>query len=94
MPAIGRRSKMHILFDILAAIEIKGGVAKPTHILYKANLSHPRLKEYLAILLERGFIEERDDHGKLRYALTDKGKQFVREFEKIEELSQAFGLEF
>ena len=49
---------MHILLDMLNTIERKGGQAKPTHILYGANLSHKRLKEYLDFLLARGFIEE------------------------------------
>ncbi len=85
---------MHILLDVLMTIERKGGQAKPTHILYGANLSHKRLKEYLEFLLERDFIEETEVKGRLYYRITDKGVSFVREFEKIEELSSAFGIPF
>ena len=56
----GRRSKLQILVDILRLIQRKGGYAKPTHILYGANLSHVRLTKYLNWLLMKGFIEEVD----------------------------------
>ena len=89
-----RRSKMHILLDMLVTVEKKGGLAKPTHILYGANLSHKRLKEYLDFLMEKGFIEEADMKGRTYYRITEKGSSFIREFEKIEELSFAFGIPF
>ena len=89
-----RRSKMHILMDMLVTIEKKGGMAKPTHILYGANLSHKRLKEYLDFLLERAFIEEADVKGRTYYRITSEGARFVREFERIEEISTAFGIPF
>ena len=73
-----RRSKMHILLDMLMTIERKGGQAKPTHILYGANLSHKRLKEYLDFLLAREFIEETEVKGRLYYRITEKGSAFIR----------------
>jgi len=85
---------MHIFLDMLITIEKKGGSAKPTHILYGANLSHKRLKEYLEFLLTKGFIEEADVKGRLYYRITDRGSSFVREFERMEELSSAFGIPF
>ena len=38
-----RRTKMDIIFDMLTAIQDKGGHILPTHLLYKSNLSHGRL---------------------------------------------------
>ncbi len=87
-----RRSKMRIFLDMLDAISRRGGKAKPTHILYGANLSHDRLKIYLAFLLEKGFIDEVQEKGRTYYVITDKGKRFMAEFEKMEELSNAFGI--
>ena len=87
-----RRSKMKIFLDMLDAISRRGGKAKPTHILYGANLSHDRLKTYLKFLLEKGFIEEIDEKGRTYYIITDKGKKFINEFERLEELSSAFGI--
>ena len=89
-----RRSKARILFDILASVERKGGRIKPTHILYGANLAHNRMKGYLEFLLERGLITEVVDGGRVYYELTDKGKQFLREYERIEQFTEAFGVEF
>lgn len=88
-----RRSKMRIFLDMLDAISRRGGKAKPTHILYGANLSHDRLKTYLQFLIDKGFIEEIHEKGRVYYIITAKGKQFINEFERMEELSKAFGLQ-
>ena len=90
---IERRSKTRIYVDMLMAIIRKGGTTKPTHIMYGANLSHDRLKNYLHFLLERGFIEEVSVEGRAYYRVTDKGRQFIIEFNKMKELSTAFGIE-
>ncbi len=83
---------MRIFLDMLDAISRRGGKAKPTHILYGANLSHDRLKAYLGFLIEKGFIEEVQERGRTYYIITGKGKKFMVEFEKMEELSDAFGI--
>jgi predicted transcriptional regulator len=88
-----RRSKMRIYLDMLNTIIRKGGTTKPTHIMYGANLSHDRLKTYLNFLLEKGFIEEVNVSGRIYYQVTEKGKQFIIEFRKVNELSEAFGIE-
>ncbi len=88
----GRRSEINILHDILQLIEKKGGVAKPTHILYGANLSYKRMVGYLEFLEGKDFIEKIEKSGKTAYKITDKGKRFLLEFRKIEELSTAFGI--
>ncbi len=90
---IERRTKTRIYVDMLTAIIRKGGTTKPTHIMYGANLSHDRLKSYLRFLLEKGFIEEVDVGGRAYYRVTPKGMQFLNEFRKVKELSEAFGIE-
>ncbi len=87
-----RRSKTLILVDILRLMQRKNGKVKPTHILYGANLSHKRMKKYLALLLENGFIEEVEERGRKYYKITDKGYAFIIEFRKVEKLSEAFGI--
>lgn len=86
-----RRSKMAILVDILKLIQRKQR-AKPTHILYGANLSHNRLKMYLALLEDQEFIEIELIKGHRFYKVTPKGREFMNEFKKIEDISEAFGL--
>ena len=87
-----RRSKLHIFVDILKLINRKNGRAKPTHILYGANLSHIRLKKYLAQLLENGFIQQVSEGGHTYYIITQKGYEFMHEFKKVEQFSEAFGI--
>ncbi len=85
-----RRSRISILADILKLVRENGEI-KPTHILYKANLSHPRMKKYLALLIEGGFIEAVNGKG-IVYRITKKGDKFVSEIKKIEKFSDAFGV--
>lgn len=87
-----RRSKIHIFADILRLIHRKNGKAKPTHILYGANLSHVRLKNYLNILLEMDFVDEIVEKEHTYFIITPKGYEFLKEFKKIEEISDAFGI--
>ena len=83
---------MQVLVSILRVIQREGGTAKPTHILYKANLSHKLLKGHLTFLMERGFIEQKQYGDKVFYSVTQKGMEFIVEYRKIERLSSAFGL--
>jgi len=87
-----RRSQLQIYADILRLIQKRGGLVKPTHILYGANLSHARLTKHLTWLLGKNFIIEDMSSGHRLYRLTPKGKAFIDEFKKIEEFSDAFGV--
>ena len=87
-----RRAKVHIFIDILRLINRKG-MAKPTHILYGANLSHIRLKKYLDSLQEMGFVEKTNEREQVYFRVTQKGYDFIKEFKKVERLSEAFGIE-
>jgi len=88
-----RRSKILIFRDMLRTIQRKDGKAKPTHILYGANLSHDRLKNYLGKLMEDGFIEKKIENGHSYYIITIKGREFLSGFKKIQEFSEAFGID-
>ena len=87
-----RRTKMQVIADVLRVIQTGNGRVKPTHILYKANLSHKLLKEHLNVLLQKGFVEVELDDSRTYYKITEKGQKFISEFRKVEKLSQAFGL--
>lgn len=83
---------MQVIADVLRVIENENGITKPTHILYKANLSHKLLKDHLNTLLQKGFVEVVIEKNRTYYKITDKGKKFINEFRKIEKLAQIFGL--
>ena len=87
-----RRSQLQIYADILRLVQKRGGLVKPTHILYGANLSHARLTKHLKWLTTEGFIAEDRSSGHKLYKLTAKGKSFLNEFKKIEDFSSAFGV--
>lgn len=85
-----RRDKMMIITDILAALQMKK--LKFTHLLYKSNLSHSRLKEYLDDLLLKGLVREFDTKEGKRYELTDEGAKFLAEYRRVNEFVRSFGL--
>jgi len=84
------RSQMRIYVDIMRVIQRENNRAKPTRILYGANLSHDRLLKYLEELKTLGVIEETDGDERL-YNLTQKGIEFLNEFIRIEKFAGAFG---
>ena len=89
---VKRRGRLEIIADILRSIQSKGGSIKPTHLLYKSNLSHAKLKEYLDTLLERGMIEESETKGRKMIFMKEQGHKFLLEFDRIKEFSDSFGL--
>ena len=86
-----QRSVLRINLDILNAVREEGN-AKPTHILYKANLSHERLVKYLDELTSKGLIEVTQEGENRTYKLTPKGVSFLIEMRSAESFVQGFGL--
>jgi len=77
---------------MLKSIRDKGGKIKPTHLMYKANLSHNLMKQYLEDLIRKGLVQELTE-GKSRYlVLTEKGFDFLMKYRKMKEFTDAFGL--
>ena len=78
---------------MLNTIRSKGGRIKPTHLMYKANLSHSQMRQYLDELIEKGLmIEEigKKDERKM-LAITDKGIDFISQFNQMKEFEKTFG---
>lgn len=92
---MSKRNRIEIINDILASIMEKGEI-KPTHLLYKSNLSHTLLKVYLQELMEKDMIKEVKEVTKKReqsyYTLTEKGSKFLEKFKKMKEFEETFGL--
>lgn len=93
-----RRSRLELIFDILLAIQNKGGKIKPTHLMYKSNLSHKLLNAYLEELVEKQLVIIEEIQAKKRQSntkvviITDKGLGFLAEFRRMREFTSAFGL--
>jgi predicted transcriptional regulator len=86
------RSKGRIFADILRAVQ-EDDKAITTHILYKSNLSHDRLTKYLQNLEERGLLKRTEERDKTFYEITDKGRHFLTEFQRMEAFVSGFGLD-
>jgi len=84
------RSQFRIYVDIMHVIQRENNEAKPTRILYGANLSHDRLIKYLEELKALDVIQETGTDDKV-YSLTQKGVEFMNNFRKVESFASAFG---
>jgi predicted transcriptional regulator len=89
-PAMKYRSQLRIYVDIMRVIQRESNEAKPTRILYGANLSHDRLVKYLEELKTLGVIQESGTEDKV-FSLTQKGIEFLNNFRKVESFASAFG---
>jgi len=85
------RSQMRIYVDIMRTIQRDENHAKPTRILYGANLSHDRLVKHLDELKTLGVIEEIVERDDRFYKLTQKGVEFLNQFIAVERFASAFG---
>jgi len=88
-----RRERLDIIKDILEAIRDKGGNIKPTHLLYKSNLSHDSMKKYVSELMEKEMVLENEDlkTKEKKYGITDKGLKFLSDYKQIKEFTDSFG---
>lgn len=87
-----KRNKLQVIYDILKVINDKNGKIKPTHILYKSNLSYIMMKDYLSELIEKGLIKEQSFNGRKSYITTKKGIDYLEKFNMIQNFTDSFGL--
>ncbi len=80
------------MYDMLLTVSNKGGRIKPTHLMYKANLSHTQMKLYLDELIAKNLIEEQLKDERKMLVLTDKGFSLIQKFNQMREFEKTFGL--
>ena len=88
-----KRNKLEVIYDILSVINGKSGKIKPTHILYKSNLSHSMMEQYMEELIQKKFIQEIKLEKSKTYEITSKGKQYLSQYTLIKNFTESFGLE-
>ena len=88
-----KRDRLEIFHDMLRAINDKNGKIKPTHLMYKSNLSHTMLNEYLTELIKRKFIEEVQSENGKSYTITKAGLEYIEKYSSIIKFVDSFGLE-
>jgi len=82
-----KRTKLDIMYDILVTVKQKPDI-KITHLIYSTNLSHVRLMKYLKTLMDNGSIEKKDE----QYLITRKGEDIIKEYKKMKQFMESFGL--
>ncbi|MBR9704572.1 hypothetical protein GOV12_04115 [Candidatus Pacearchaeota archaeon] len=87
-----KRDRLEVIRDILHTINEKNNRIKPTHILYKSNLSHQMMEEYLNELIEKGFVVVHKEEKGRTYSITKKGLNYLKEYQLIIKFTESFGL--
>ena len=77
------RDRNEIIAQILETAN--GNRVRLTKIMYDVFLSHTLTKEYARLLIEKGLIEYLD--GERTFKTTDKGMNFLRIHNRVQELS-------
>lgn len=88
-----KRSRLDIIADMLSSIQNKGGRIKPTHLMYKSNLSHSQLKNYLEDLVLKNFVNKVKNEKDYEYIiLTESGNRFLERLREMREFEKTFGI--
>jgi len=88
---MAKRSKIDIIIDMLNCINEKGEI-KPTHLMYKSNLSHTQMKNYINEMIKKELIKEENEENKKKILMTEKGQKFLIESLRMKEFQRTFGL--
>jgi predicted transcriptional regulator len=88
---IPRRDKLKIYGDLLSVLNVESKNEKIvlTWVQVKINVPFDRLKSYISDLKELGLIQ---DESTLR--LTEKGKQFLREYDSVIDFMKRMGFTY
>ena len=88
----GKRTRIDIIEDMLSSIINKGGRIKPTHMMYKSNMSHGQMKSYLDDLVQKELVRKVKESHYDYIIITEKGYKFVQKLREMREFEKAFGL--
>ena len=86
-----KRSKMELYYAVLHAIQddsIHNKSVKPTRIQFLVGTSYDKLTLYLDELEEKKLVKLNP------IIITEKGKKFIHEYNKINEMTTKLGLKF
>ena len=87
-----KRSRTDIIHDIIMSIQRKNGRIKPTHLMYKANLSYKQMSSYLEELMEKELISKTTEKRSTYFIITEKGYNFAQQIMEMKKFEKTFGL--
>ena len=87
-----KRDKLEIIEDLLLIIQKYQNKIKPTPLMRYANLSSASFQEYVNELLDKELIEVVIYSKRKHYALTQKGVEFIQQYQKLKGLIAEFNL--
>lgn len=74
---------MEVKIDIMQAIS--EGDGRPTHIMYRSNLSWNVMRKFMDTLKSQGLVQESDADGRRNYSLTEKGVRVLQTYISVRE---------
>ena len=80
---VNRRSKIETYCEIVKAVGT--GAQRPTHIMYKANLSWSVMQEYISYLESSDILTSAVVDGKRMFHLTEKGFGLLNKYLALRE---------
>ena len=88
------RNHQQIVYDVLTITQDsnRNGITV-TPLLTKANLSHSRLEKFVKKLTGAGLVNKIEYDGKNIFVITEKGRLFIDEYNRFQELTSSFGLD-
>jgi predicted transcriptional regulator len=91
MKKISRRDKLKIYGDLLSVLkdEANNENIVLTQVQVRINVPFDRLKNYISEIKELEFIQDETS-----LVLTEKGKQYLREYEKVLEFMKRMGITY
>jgi predicted transcriptional regulator len=72
---------MEVKIDILQAIA--EGAGRPTHIMYRSNLSWAVMRNFIKLLEEQGLVSSNVVEGRKNYVLTQKGNRVLDTYANV-----------
>jgi predicted transcriptional regulator len=92
MKKFSRRDRLKIYGDLLSVLNSKAASSEKivlTHVQIQIKVPFDQLKNYISELKELGLIED-----ETQLTLTQKGKQYLTEYEKVIEFMKRMGLTY
>ena len=87
-----KRSRLDIITDMLSTLQGHGGELKPTHLMYKSNLSHGQMNLYLEEMIQKEMVKKVKKKNYDYVIITDKGHEFFEKLRQMREFEKTFGL--